>query len=83
MIKPRKSRTIPFGWKSLGDTIEDVPEEIQGLEIAHWYIGAGYTMQSTRDWLVKTTNREITIPGMLKAIKNVRRRNPDTNQIED
>lgn len=89
-IRQRTGNTIPFGWKLLeeGPTvfsgkIEEIPEEIEALEKAKWYVGAGYTLQSTRDWLVKTTKREITLPGMLKAIKNVRHRNPNTNQIED
>ncbi len=75
-IKKRQSRTIPFGWKSLGEIIEEIPEETKALEIAKWYVLGGYTLKSTRDWLVKETSREITIPGMVKAIKNVRPRNP-------
>lgn len=90
MRKNRVSRLIPFGWKLVGEDtgftsgeIEDIPEEIEALEKAKWYVAAGYTLSSTRDWLVQTTKRDITIPGMLVALKNVRHRNPNTNQVED
>jgi uncharacterized membrane protein YccF (DUF307 family) len=84
MIRERLYRTVPFGWKLIDENhLEDIPEQIEALEKAKWYIKAGYTLKSTRDWLVSVTNREITVPGMIVAIKNVRHRNPTTNEIED
>lgn len=85
MLKKRVSYTVPFGWKLLEDddeVIESIDLEIEALEIANWYILNGYTLQSTRDWLVNKTGRSITVPGMVKALKRVGYRNPTTKEVQ-
>lgn len=61
----------PFGYKYNEETKkkEPITEQLEALERANLYIKSGCTMQSTRDWLVNKTGREISVPGLLKAIK--------------
>lgn len=76
----RQRKNIPFGFAIVNfdpnvyeRVLIPVPLELESLIIAKWYLDHGYTNQSTRDWLVNTTNRVITVPGMRHAIKNVKR----------
>lgn len=61
----------PFGYRYNEETgqREAIPEELKALAEAAWYIKQGCTMQSARDFLVKKTGRQISVPGLLKAIK--------------
>lgn len=82
----RHSGPLPFAWKKCEDDpkyIEPIPEDIHNLEIAAWYVESGYSAVSVHEWLTKITGKNITRPGMLKAIKNVRSRDPVTNQIQE
>lgn len=58
----------PFGYKLTENGLEPVPEQLEALEQAKWYLYSGCSMQTTRDWLVKKTGRSISVPGMLKKI---------------
>lgn len=64
----------PFGFKYNEETKtrEPIELELAALEQAKMYIHKGCTMRSTRDWLVKKTGRDISIPGLLKAIGYVK-----------
>lgn len=57
---------VAFGYN---EDNEPIPEQIRALAQAAMYIQQGCSMQSARNWLVKKTGREITVPGLLKAIK--------------
>ena len=63
------SRHAPYGYKidEQGNKLV-IPEQLEALKQAEYYIMQGCTMQSARDWLVKKTGRTISVPGMLKAI---------------
>lgn len=83
-LRERKSRVIPFGYKLAEDPdyLEVIPNELEALEKAKWYYENGYTVRTTAEWLVKKTGRYLSQPGLLKAVKNVRSRNPRTEEIE-
>lgn len=61
----------PFGYKYNEETKDKEPieDQLKALEQAAFYIQSGCTMQSARDWLVKKTGRNISVPGLLKAIR--------------
>jgi hypothetical protein len=61
----------PFGYKFNEETgqREVIPEQIKDLAKAAKYIDQGCGMQTVRDWLVNKTGRNISVPGLLKAIK--------------
>ena len=85
MLRARKARVIPFGWKRTEDDpdiLETIPEEYEALEVAAWYFDNGYTLKTISEWLLKKTGRYISCAGLLKAFLNVRRRNPSTKEIE-
>lgn len=61
----------PFGYvfNPLTSVREPIESELKALKQAKFYIAQGCSMQSARDWLVKKTGREISVQGLLKAIK--------------
>lgn len=60
----------PFGYVvNLEGIREAIPEQIKALAQAAFYIQQGCSMQSARDWLVQKTGRQISVPGLLKAIR--------------
>ena len=63
-------RGVPFGYKKNEEgVLELIPEQLEALEKAKWYIAKGSSLAKVRHWLVNKTKREISIPGMLKIIK--------------
>lgn len=64
------SKSEPFGYykDEYGDKLV-IEEQLSALKQAEYYIKQGCTMQSVRDWLVKKTGRQISVPGLLKSIK--------------
>jgi len=67
------SAAEPFGYyKDENGVKQPIPEQLKALEQAKFYLKSGCTMRATRDWLVQKTGREISTPGLLKAIRYVK-----------
>lgn len=73
-IKKRKARVIPFGYNAHDDKrfLVPVPEQLDALREAKKYIEQKYPWRSVRDWLVRTTGREISLMGLRLILKNRR-----------
>lgn len=56
----------PFGYKRVEGVLEPIPDQIEALKKAFWYLDSGCSYQTTRDWLVKKTGREISFIGLRK-----------------
>jgi len=72
-LKPRKSRTIPFGYKVHPEDptfLVAIPVELEALRRCRIYYKEGHTMADIRRWLVTATGREITYMGLKKALLN-------------
>lgn len=64
------SKAEPFGYyKDAQGNKLAIPDQLEALKQANYYIQQGCTMQATRDWLVQKTGREISVPGLLKSIR--------------
>ena len=60
----------PFGYyKNEQGQKQPIQDQLDALERVKFYLKQGCTMQAVRDWLVKKTGRNISVPGMLKSIK--------------
>ncbi len=71
-FKKKKARVIPFGYKIYyGDTeyLEPIELELKALEKAFQYRKQNYPLRSIREWLVKTTGRNISFVGLHKIFK--------------
>jgi hypothetical protein len=64
------SKSEPFGYyrDEHGNKLV-IPEQLEALKQAEYYIMQGCTMQSARDWLVNKTGRSISVPGLLKTLR--------------
>lgn len=56
----------PYGYRRTEDGLEPIPEQIEALEKAFWYLDSGCPYGPTRDWLVKKTGRSISFIGLRK-----------------
>lgn len=56
----------PYGYKKTENGLEPIPEQLEALEKAFWYLKSGCSYQTTRDWLVKKTGRSISMIGLRK-----------------
>ena len=64
------SAAEPFGYyKDENGVKQPIPDQLKALEQAKFYMKSGCTMRAARDWLVMKTGREISTPGLLKAIR--------------
>ena len=65
------SRSEPFGYyrDDKGNKLV-IPNQLDALKQAKYYVDNGCTLKATRDWLVKKTGRDISVPGLVKAIKH-------------
>jgi hypothetical protein len=64
------SKAEPFGfYKDEQGNKLAIPDQLDALKQAEYYIKQGCTMRSVRDWLVQKTGRDISTPGLLKAIR--------------
>ena len=77
------SRAEPFGYyKDKDGNKLVIPNQLEALKQAKYYVDNGCTLRATRDWLVNKTGREISIPGLVKAIKHAGNAEK-TNQTQD
>lgn len=64
------SRAEPFGYYKNEEGIKvEIPDQLEALKQAEYYIMQGCAMAPVRNWLVKKTGRVITVAGLLKAIR--------------
>lgn len=72
---------LGFGYyKDEQGNIQVVEKDLAALKQAEYYIRQGCTMQSARDWLVQKTGKQITVPGLLKAIHYDSAKKSNTNK---
>lgn len=70
--RKRVTKTIPYGYAQHPedpDLLEPIPSEINALRQAVKYVKDGYSYQVARDWLVATTERDISNVGFWKICK--------------
>jgi hypothetical protein len=56
----------PFGYKKTDEGLEPIPEQLEALKKAFWYLDSGCPYMGTRNWLVKKTGRTISHVGLRK-----------------
>ena len=65
------SAAEPYGYfKDENGIKQPIPEQLEALKQAIFYIKSGCTIQATKDWLVKKTGRPISNPGLLKIVQH-------------
>jgi hypothetical protein len=69
ILRKRKSRVIPFGYKESNDPnyLEPIQEEIDAIEQARKYI-QGSSYREVSDWLFRKTGRRVTGMGLRKVL---------------
>ena len=73
---PRVSRTIPFGYEVDPEDegiLLPIADELDKLEMAKNYLKQ-YSYREVANWLTKHTGRTISHVGLMKRLKNERRR---------
>jgi len=56
----------PFGYKKTDTGLEPIPEQLEALDKAFWYLKSGCSLNTTRNWLEKHTGRYISTIGLRK-----------------
>jgi len=60
----------PYGYfKDENGIKQPIPEQLEALKQAVFYVKSGCTLQATKEWLVKKTGRTISNPGLLKIVR--------------
>lgn len=75
LLKRRRARVIPFGYKVHPDNdkyLVPIPIELEGLKKAKEYHDQGYPYRSIREWLIKATGRNISLVGLFKILRKMK-----------
>ena len=69
LLRKRKSRVIPFGYKESNDPnyLEPIQEEIDAIEQARKYIQSS-SYREVADWMFRKTGRKVTGMGLRKIL---------------
>ena len=69
IIRKRKSRVIPFGYKESNNPeyLEPIQDEIDAIEQARKYIQSS-SYREVADWLFRKTGRKVTGMGLRKVL---------------
>ena len=80
----KRSKYIPFGYKLSEDPdiLDPIPEELKALEQAKKYLKQ-YSSRKVAHWLTKTTGRYISHMGLLKRVKDERKRNRKVKTLRE
>jgi hypothetical protein len=60
----------PFGYRRTEEGLEAIPEQLEALKKAFYYLDSGCSYQTTKEWLIKKTGREISHIGLRKLWLN-------------
>ena len=80
---PKISRTIPFGYKvdpEDSDVLKPIPDELNKLVLAKRYLKQ-YSYREVANWLSAHTGRSISHVGLMKRVKNERRRKSQSTSL--
>ena len=80
---PRISRTIPFGYvvdPEDNDVLKPIPDELNKLVLAKKYLKQ-YSYREVANWLSAHTGRSISHVGLMKRVKNERRRKSQSTSL--
>ena len=80
----KRLKCVPFGYKVSEDPdiLDPIPEELKALEQAKKYLKQ-YSSRKVAHWLTKTTGRYISHAGLLKRIKDERKRNSKVKTLRE
>jgi|TARA_R110002020_G_scaffold277143_1_gene492366 hypothetical protein len=69
LLRKRKSRVIPFGYKQSNDPdfLEPIQDEIDAIEQARKYIQSS-SYREVADWMFRKTGRKVTGMGLRKIL---------------
>jgi hypothetical protein len=69
ILRKRKSRVIPFGYKESNNPeyLEPIQDEIDAIEQARKYIQSS-SYREVADWLFRKTGRKVTGMGLRKVL---------------
>ena len=69
ILRKRKSRVIPFGYKQSNDPdfLEPIQDEIDAIEQARKYIQSS-SYREVADWMFRKTGRRVTGMGLRKVL---------------
>ena len=80
---PKISRTIPFGYKvdpEDSDVLKPIPDELNKLVLAKKYLKQ-YSYREVANWLSAHTGRSISHVGLMKRVKNERKRKNQSTSL--